>query len=266
LPRAAAGATFRFFNLMNTTVQTKQTERKSRVVVVEDHPVLREGLKLLIDSQPDLSCVAVADNTSDAKLLAEQSKADLMLLDLRLKTGDALDLVKSLRVEHSELKMLVLSQYDELLFAERALRAGASGYIMKENATDEVLRAVRKVLAGELYFSERVATAIVQRTLREKPNGSRVGVERLSDREMQVFQLLGAAYSPREIAEQFHLSRKTIETHCEKIKHKLNLPNAAELRRFARRWAAENMMPSEPWTAPPSQNNQSKELARPRNS
>jgi DNA-binding NarL/FixJ family response regulator len=160
--------------------------------------------------------------------------------------------------------MLVLSQYDELIFAERALRAGASGYIMKENATDEVLRAVRKVLTGELYFSERVAAAIVQRTLREKPNGSRVGVERLSDREMQVFQLLGAAYSPREIAEQFHLSRKTIETHCEKIKHKLSLPNAAELRRFARRWAAENMMPSEPWAAPLSQNNQSKELAQPR--
>jgi len=139
---------------MNATVQT---ERKSHVVVVEDHPVLREGLKQLIDSQPDLSCVAVADNTSDAKRLAEQCKADLMLLDLRLKTGDALDLVKSLRVEHPELKVLVLSQYDELIFAERALRAGASGYIMKENATDEVLRAVRKVLAGELYFSERVA-------------------------------------------------------------------------------------------------------------
>jgi DNA-binding NarL/FixJ family response regulator len=179
-----------------------------------------------------------------------------MLLDLRLKTGDALDLIKSLRVEHPELKVLVLSQYDELLFAERTLRAGASGYIMKENATDEVLRAVRKVLAGELYFSERVAAAIVQRTLREKPNGSRVGVERLSDREMQVFQLLGAAYSPREIAEQFHLSRKTVETHCEKIKHKLSLPTAAELRRFARNWAAEN----EPWAAT------SKELAHPRSS
>jgi DNA-binding NarL/FixJ family response regulator len=215
---------------MNATVQT---ERKSHVVVVEDHPVLREGLKQLIDGQPDLSCVAVADNTSDAKRLA-------------------------LRVEYPELKVLVLSQYDELLFAERALRAGASGYIMKENATDEVLRAVRKVLAGELYFSERVATAIVQRTLREKSNGSRVGVERLSDREMQVFQLLGAAFSPREIAEQFHLSRKTVETHCEKIKHKLSLPTAAELRRFARRWAAENMTPSEPWAAPLSRNNQSK--------
>jgi len=237
---------------MNTTTQTGKI---SRVVVVEDHPVLREGLKQLIDGQPDLSCIAVADNTSDAKRLSEQCKTDLMLLDLRLKAGDALDLIKSLRVEHPEVKVLVLSQYDELIFAERALRAGASGYIMKENATDEVLRAVRKVLAGELYFSERVAAAIVQRTLREKPNGSRVGVERLSDREMQVFQLLGAAFSPREIAEQFHLSRKTVETHCEKIKHKLSLHTAAELRRFARRWAAENMTPSEPWAAPLSQNN-----------
>jgi DNA-binding NarL/FixJ family response regulator len=109
---------------------------------------------------------------------------------------------------------------------------------MKENTTDEVLRAVRKVLAGDLYLSERVATAIVQRTLREKPNDSGVGVERLSDREMQVFQLLGAAYSPREIAEHFHLSRKTVETHCEKIKHKLGLQTAAELKRFARQWAA----------------------------
>jgi len=228
---------------------TTQTERKSQVVVVEDHPLLREGLKQLIDGQGDLSCVAVADNAWDAKRLAEQCKPDLMLLDLRLRVGDALDLIKSLRVEHPELKVLVLSQYDELLFAERALRAGASGYIMKENATDEVLRAMRKVLAGELYFSERVAAAVIHRTLREKPNGSRVGVERLSDREMQVLQLLGAAYSPREIAEQFHLSRKTVETHCEKIKHKLALPNAAELRRFALRWAAENMTPSEPWGA-----------------
>src|SRR6267378_3657612 len=232
---------------MNTTEQTEQTERKSCVAVVEDHPLLREGLKQLIDSQPDLSCVAVSDNTSDAKLLAEQCKADLMLLDLRLKLGDALDLIKSLRVEHPELKVLVLSQYDELIFAERALRAGASGYVMKENATDEVLRALRKVLTGDLYFSERVAAAIVQRTLREKPNGSRVGVERLSDREMQVLQLLGAAYSPREIAEQFHLSRKTVETHCEKIKHKLSLQTAAELKRFARQWAAKNLVPSGPW-------------------
>jgi len=231
-----------------------QTERKSHIVIVDDHPVLCDGLKQLIDRQPDLTCVGVADNTSDAKRLVQECKPDLMVLDLRLKGGDALDFIKTLRVEFPEVKVLVLSQYDELIFAERTLRAGASGYIMKENVTDEVLRAVRKVLAGELYFSERVAAAVVQRTLRDKPIASRTDVERLSDREMQVFQLLGAAYSPREIAEQFHLSRKTVETHCEKIKHKLTLQTAAELKRFARQWAAKNLVPSEPWVDSSSQN------------
>jgi DNA-binding NarL/FixJ family response regulator len=241
---------------MNAIPAITQTERKSHVIVVEDHPVLCDGLKQLIGNQPDLTCVGAADNTSDAKQLVEECKPDLMILDLRLKGGDGLDFIKTLRAEFPEVKVLVLSQYDELLFAERALRAGASGYIMKENATDEVLRAVRKVLGGELYFSERVAAAVVQRTLREKPIPSRNGVERLSDREMQVFQLLGAAYSPREIAEQFHLSRKTVETHCEKIKHKLNLHNAAELKRFAREWAAEKSGPSETWPAFSSRNSQ----------
>jgi DNA-binding NarL/FixJ family response regulator len=222
--------------------------RKSRIVVVEDHPVVCAGLMQLIGSQADLTCAGTAENTAAAKQVVEECEPDLLLLDLRLKSGDSLELIKSLRVEHPEVKVLVLSQYDELMFAERALRAGASGYIMKENATDEVLRAVRKVLAGELYFSERVAAAVVQRTLREKPSASRIGVESLSDREMQVFQLLGASHSAREIAEQFHLSRKTVETHCEKIKHKLSLNSAAELKQFARKWAAENLTPSEPWT------------------
>jgi len=255
LPRAAGSATCCFWPAMTPK---GESHKKSRTVVVEDHPVLCDGLKQLINNQPDLACVGVADNISDAKRLVEQCKPDLMVLDLRLKGGDALDFIKTLRVEHPEVKVLVLSQYDELIFAERALRAGASGYIMKENATDEVLRAVRKVLAGELYFSDRVASAIVQRTLREKPDSSRVGVERLSDREMQVLQLLGASYSPREIAEQFHLSRKTVETHCEKIKHKLSLHNAAELKQFARRWAVENMTPSQPWVSSGSHNGRRK--------
>ena len=221
---------------------------KSRVIVVEDHPVLSDGLRQLIDKQPDLACVGIADNTSDAKRLVEQSKPDLMLLDLRLKGGDALDLIKTLRVEHPETKVLVLSQYDELIFAERTLRAGASGYIMKENVANEVLRAVRKVLAGELYFSEKVATALVQRSLREKPGASHVGLERLSDRELQVFQLIGASHGTREIAEQFHLSPRTVETHREKIKFKLGLHSAAELKQFARKWAAENLLPAQSWT------------------
>jgi DNA-binding NarL/FixJ family response regulator len=235
-----------------------QRPKKSRIIVVEDHPMLCDGLMQLIESQPDLACTGVADNTCDAKRLVAQSKPDLMLLDPRLKGGDALELIKSLRAEHPKVKVLVLSQCDELIFAERALRAGASGYIMKENATNEVLRAMRKVLAGELYFSDRVAAAAVQRTLREKPSASRVGLERLSDREMQVFQLLGASYSAREIAEEFHLSRKTVETHCEKIKQKLSLHNAAELKQFAQKWAAKNLTPSEPWAASRSQKNRSK--------
>jgi DNA-binding NarL/FixJ family response regulator len=235
-----------------------KSHKKSRIIVVEDHPVLLDGLKQLIGSQPGLACVGAADNTSDAKRVVEQSKPDLMVLDLRLKAGDALELIKSVRVEHPQLKMLVLSQYDEFIFAERALRAGASGYIMKENATDEVLRAVRKVLAGELYFSERVAAAVLQRTLREKPSASRAGVEALSDREMQVFQLLGSSYSTREIAEQFHLSRKTIESHCDKIKHKLSLHTAAELKEFARKWATENLGLPEGRVESPSQTGRSK--------
>jgi len=235
-----------------------QTETQSSVIVVEDHPVLCDGLKQLIGSQPDLACVGVADDIPSAKRLVEECRPDLMVLDLRLKAGDALDFIKALRVEYPELKVLVLSQYDELIFAERALRAGASGYIMKENTTDEVLRAVRKVLIGQLYFSERLAAAVVQRLLREKPITTREGIERLSDREMQVFQLLGAAYSPREIAAQFRLSRKTVETHCEKIKHKLSLQTAAELKRFARQWAAENIAPSAPWVAPQLQSGRSR--------
>ena len=234
------------------------TKRKSSVIVVDDHPVLCDGLKQLIGNQPDLACVGVADDISSAKRLVEECRPDLMVLDLRLKTGDALDLIKTLRVEYPEVKVLVLSQYDELIFAERALRAGASGYIMKENTTDEILRAVRKVLSGELYFSERVAAAVVQRVLYEKPTATRDSIERLSDREMQVFQLLGAAFNAREIAEQFRLSRKTVETHCEKIKHKLSLHTASELKQFARRWAAENLGPAEPWGLPLSQNTRSK--------
>ena len=233
----------------------ERNQRKSRTIVVEDHPVVCGGLMQLVNSQPDLACVGAADNTADARRLVRECKPDVTILDLRLKGGDALDFIKTLRVEHPEVKVLVLSQYDELLFAERVLRAGASGYIMKENATDELLRAIRKVLAGELYYSERVAAAVVQRTLREKPAGPHAGIDVLSDREMQVFQLLGASYSAREIAEQFHLSRKTIETHSENIKHKLGLHNAAELKRFACKWATENLIPSEPWVAPAGINN-----------
>ena len=240
---------------MHMTVK-EQAPRKSRIITIDHHPVVSVGLKQLLHDQPDLICIGMADNTADAKRLVEECKPDLLLLELRLKSGDTLDLIKTLRVEHPEVKVLVLSRCDELVFAERVLRAGASGYIMKENPTDEVLRAVRKVLVGELYFSESVAAAVMQRALREKPVGSCVGVGFLSNREMQVFELLGASLTAREIAERFRLSRKTVETHFEKIKHKLNLHNATELKQFARKWASENPTSFEPWVVSGSQNGQ----------
>ena len=220
------------------------SQKGARLLVVDDHPLLRDSLIKLVCSEKDIVCCGEADNVADAKRLVEETKPDLMLLDLRLKSGDALDLIKSMKVEQPELKILVISQHDEMLFAERALRAGASGYVMKENATEEIFAAVRRVLAGELYFSQQVAAAAVRRSLVAKPDASRTGIERLSDRELQVFQLIGASFSTREIAEQFNLSVKTIETHRENIKQKLQLRDATELIRRAESWAADNLVPS----------------------
>jgi DNA-binding NarL/FixJ family response regulator len=225
----------------------KHSARK-RIVIVDDHPLVCDAFVRLISSQTDLDCTGIADNTADARRLAAQLKPDLIVLDLRLKSGDALDLIKTLRVEEPEVNVLVLSQYDELMYAERVLRAGASGYVMKENVAEEILHAVRKVLAGDVYFSDRVAVQLVRQTLRHKPDRSQKnGIEHLSDRELQVFQLIGMAVSNHDIAQQFHLSVKTIETHRENIKSKLALQDAAELSRFARDWAAQNLVPSARW-------------------
>lgn len=221
----------------------KQSAQK-RILIVDDHPLVCDALVRLISSETDLDCAGIADNTADARRLAAQLKPDLIVLDLRLRSGDALDLIKTLRVEEPEANVLVLSQYDELTFAARVLRAGASGYVMKENVAEEILHAVRKVLGGDVYFSDRVAAQLVRQTLQHKADRSRSGVEHLSDRELEVFQLISIAVSTREIAQQFHVSVKTIETHRENIKSKLSLQDAAELNRFARDWAAKNLLPS----------------------
>jgi DNA-binding NarL/FixJ family response regulator len=225
-------------------VEPAPSYQAARFLVVDDHPLLRDSLIKLISSEKDIVCCGEADNVADAKRLVQESRPDLLLLDLRLKSGDALDFIKSMKVEHPGLKILVISQHDEMVYAERALRAGASGYVMKENATEEIFSAVRRVLAGELYFSQRVGAAAVRRSLVAKPDASRTGLERLSDRELQVFQLIGASFSTREIAEQFNLSIKTIETHRENIKQKLQLRDAGELARCAESWAADNLLPA----------------------
>jgi DNA-binding NarL/FixJ family response regulator len=241
--------------LIDPVPTNSQRALKSEILLVDDHPLIRDAITRLIATQPDLACAGVADNTSDAKRLVEQSAPDLIILDLRLKNGNALDLIKTLRLEHTDVKVLVFSQYDELSFAERALRAGASGYLMKENGADELLRAMRKVLSGDIYYSERVGATLVRQSLEHKPEPSANGVGRLSDRELQVLQLISASYSTRQIAQELNLSIKTVESHRENIKSKLNLQNAAELYRFAQDWAAKNLLPFAPEAERPGRHN-----------
>jgi DNA-binding NarL/FixJ family response regulator len=226
--------------------------RKNHVAIVDDHPLVREALMELISRQPDLNCTGTAETTAEARRMVETLSPDLLILDLRLKSGDALDLMKTLRAEHPEVKVLVLSQYDELIFAERVLRAGACGYVMKENATEEILQAIQTVLKGEIYFSNRVGIAAVHRSLESKRLPSSEGIGRLSDRELQVLQFIGAGFSVSQIAKQFGVSVKTVETHRDNIKIKLNMESAAELHSFAEKWVIDNLLPLERIHAPAS--------------
>ncbi len=211
--------------------------RKARIVVVDDHPLFCEGVVQLINRQTDLACCAVAANVAATRAAVLKHKPDLVLLDLRLGNEDGLELIKDLKNQFPTIPILVVSQYDEALYAERALRAGALGYVMKEEAAAEVLSAIRAVLAGELYVSRKMGALVLHKLLQGKPDFQRPGIECLTDRELQVFQMLGTGLSSRQVSAQLHLSIKTIETYRENIKHKLGLHNAPELLRHATEWA-----------------------------
>ena len=209
--------------------------QKTRVLIVDDHPLLREGVAQLINRQSDMLCCGEAADVSDASTAIELHQPNVVLLDLRLGTGDTLDFIKSAKARFPSVSIIILSQHDEALYAERALRAGASGYVMKQEASEEVLHAIRIVLAGELYVSRKMTPLILRKLLKADPakDGS---LADLSKRELQVFQLLGAGLSSRQIAEQLGLSIKTIETYREKIKHKMGIHTAPQLIQHAIMW------------------------------
>jgi len=209
---------------------------KKRIFIVDDHPLYREGLRRFIDSQPNLTCCFEADSYKAAFDNVRQSAPDLVILDLRLQRSDGMELMKNLLTEMPQLRILVLSQGDETVHAELALRAGALGYIMKEEATDELLQAITTVLRGELYVSKRLSALVLKRFFRGDTSSTLA--EKLSDRELQVFQFLGSGLSTQEIAQQLHLSVKTVETHRENIKHKLELRDAAGVVQAAREWVS----------------------------
>jgi len=211
-----------------------QLPAKNRIVIVDDHPLYREGLRKFIDSQPTLTCCGEADSARTAFEVIRECHPELVILDLRLHREDGSELIKNFLAEQPSLRVLVLSQGDEAIHAEMVLRAGALGYIMKEEATDELLHAINTVLRGELYASRRLSALVLKRFFRGA-SGANLD-EQLTDRELQVFQFLGSGLSVQEIALQLHLSVKTVETHRENIKHKLGLRDAAAVVQSAREW------------------------------
>jgi DNA-binding NarL/FixJ family response regulator len=207
---------------------------RHRILIVDDHPLYRDGLRRFIESQPDLMCCGQAEDGQSAKAAVANSRPDLVILDLRLRGEDGADLLRDLLQEQPGLRVLVLSQKDQAVHAEPLLRAGARGYIMKEEATEELLLAVRTVLLDDLYVGPRLSALVLNRFFHGKP-GDGVA-DKLTKRELQIFQFLGSGQGTQEIARQLNLSVKTVEAHRENIKRKLGCADAAELVHAAHQW------------------------------
>lgn len=209
-----------------------------RVVVVDDHPMVRERLSEVIGREVDLVVCGEADDRFLALQVIGETQPDLAIVDLTLKNTHGLDLIKDLHVMHPRVRILVISMQEEKLYAERSIRAGAQGYITKQEATRNILLAIRQVLAGELYLSPILAARIASNILRKpQTSPSAATLESLADRELQVFELIGVGLSTKEVAEQLHLDVKTVETYRARIKEKLHLKDASELVRRATIWA-----------------------------
>jgi DNA-binding NarL/FixJ family response regulator len=210
-----------------------------RVLLVDDHPVVRRGLRDVLSTEPGLDvCGEAADPREALKLLSE-IECDLAIVDLSLQGPSGLELIKQLRSQYPDMAVLVCSMHDEALFAERALRAGARGYVQKQEAADQVLTAVRRILGGHFYLSSAMTDRLLGTATGTGAGTEEDPVFRLTDRELEVFELLGQARGTRQIAEQLHLSPKTVESHRENIKRKLDLANHNELMRRAVQWVLE---------------------------
>ena len=229
-------ATRRGADMAATTKRSPEQQGKARVVLVDDHAIVRQGLAELIDDQDDLSFAGEADSPPLAMKVLAEMKPDVVVIDITLNNGDGIELCHQVHERWTDLPILVLSMHDEALYAERALRAGALGYVMKQAPQETVMDAIRRVLKGETYLSEKMSAKLLRsftgsRGASADPDAS--PLERLSDRELQVFRLIGQGRSVKDIADTLFLSPKTVETHKEHIKQKLKLASSNELLRYA---------------------------------
>jgi DNA-binding NarL/FixJ family response regulator len=221
---------------INFKLQNQAPPRKNRILVVDDHPIVRQGLALLINQEADMLVCGEAEEAMGAMHVLASAKPDVLIVDISLNGPDGLDLLKNVRTTHPTLPVLILSMHDESIYAERALRAGANGYIMKQEATEKVLVALRRILAGEIYVSDRLANKMLKHYITGSGTLRPSSIADLSDRELEVFRLIGEGHGTRQIAEELHLSVKTVESYQAHIKEKLSLRSARELMQHAIQW------------------------------
>ncbi len=220
-----------------TSIGARGRMKRARILIVDDHPLVREGIASRIRSQPDLEVCGEAASVEEAAALVRSARPALIILDLALRHGSGFDFLKTIASHPGDPKVLVVSAYDESLFAERAMRAGAQGYLNKQELQGSVIEAIRALLRGELFLSNATAQRLAGQALAGKT--TRGGVDALSDRELQIFQLIGQGNTTRAIAAELHLSVHTVESHREKIRLKLNIRNGTELLQQAILWSLE---------------------------
>jgi len=214
----------------------KIKDKKAKIFLVDDHPLLRQGLAQLINQEEDMISSGEAGDAAEALKNIEKAKPDLAIVDISLKGTSGIELTKNILAKYPKMLVLIISMYDESVYLERTLRAGAKGYLMKREANDHVITAIRTVLGGDVYVSEKWKEKLVNMFGKWGPSVAGPSAEKLSDREMEVLQLIGQAYSTQKIAEELHVSGKTIESHYANIKNKLDLKNSHELIQYAVQW------------------------------
>ena len=222
---------------MRANTKSTRANAQTRILIVDDHPMMRQGLAQLVNNEPDLAVCCEVENAHQALAAIDKALPDLVLADITLPDKGGIELIKDIQAIHPGLAVLVISMHDESLYAERVLRAGGRGYIMKQEGGKKLMEAIRQVLSGQIYVSEKMSARILESfSGRRSPGADKSPVENLTDREFEVFQLIGQGKGTRQIAEKLHLSVKTVEVHRVHIKTKLKLESATELIRFAVRW------------------------------
>jgi DNA-binding NarL/FixJ family response regulator len=214
--------------------------RTIRVLIVDDHALVREGLKALLMGQADMDVCGEAESAAQAMALIKQTLPHVAVVDLTLKDGNGLQLIKDIASRHGEVRVVVSSMHEEMVYAERALQAGAMAYVHKEESSHRILDAIRCVIEDRVFVSDQVSSRLLTQAARRPNAVGRSGVDLLTDRELQVFEMIGSGLTTRKIAEKLHLSPKTVDTHRQKIREKLNLGDAAALTHFATQWALDH--------------------------